>query len=205
MTYDHTPIFIRSKTSTQKTKTKNPSSGFCRVWFFRSDRSRSTVRVDRRAQIVHVHVGRPLGSTGHLAVLSVCLGRPGRSTVVPQRSKIWPLAVDRPGRPAAVRNSDRLQQLYFLTDFVGISPQRISLAVLPCFSTPINSGSLQHDKTPIFHNNFHINSFKLLSEKRFSKPKFSYTHLKPIPLLHSRYLHYTIPKFYIYILVIGLC
>ena len=101
------------KHSNPRPKSKTQVSGFWKFWFFRTDRNRSTVPVDRRAQTVHVRVSRPPRSTEHSAVLSGRLGRPWRSTVDPQRSDFWPLAVDRPGRPAAVRSSNRLQQLYF--------------------------------------------------------------------------------------------
>ena len=150
-------FFIRSKTSTQKTKTKNPSSDFCRVWFFRSDRSRSTVRVNRRAQLC-MCARRPTARVDRAPYSALCLfGSTGRSTLVPQQSYFWLLMVDRPGRPVGVIFSDRLQQLYFLTDFfIGFSPQRICEAVFKSFPTPINRRSFQHDKITITSIENHI-------------------------------------------------
>ena len=125
MTYDHTPIFIRSKTSPKRPKPKTPV-----LVSAVSDFSELTEagRPPGSTDVYHcacVHVGRPLRSTGHVAVLSVGLGRPGRSTDVPQRSKIWPLTVDRLGRPPAVRNSDRLPTaLFFWQNLLGTHPNK---------------------------------------------------------------------------------
>ena len=142
MTYGHTPIFTKSKTPNHKTKTKNPSSG--------SDFSELT------------GAGRPSGSTDVHAV-HVCTsadrsGRPGHL-----QCSLF-VRVDRGGRPLSPNGQkfDRWRSTgpvdrqlseiltdsnssIFLTDFVGMSPQRISLAVLPCFSIPINRWSLQLD------------------------------------------------------------
>jgi len=85
-------------------------------------------------------ISRPQRSTDLFVLLSGKLGRPRRSTVGPQRSEFWPLAVDRPGRPDSVRFSDRFQQLVFLTDsFCWFD----SNGFLRLFLTPINRRSLQ--------------------------------------------------------------
>ena len=104
---------------------------FSRLCINRSDKVRSTDPVDRRARLC-MCARRPTARVDRAFVSALCLFR---STESADRFSptVRNMTVGGPGRPIVVRKSDRLQQLYFLTDFVGISPQRISLAVYPVF------------------------------------------------------------------------
>jgi len=167
VTYAHTLSFTRFKTSTLKTKPLFPVFGFYRFWFFRTDRSRSTIRVDRRAQTVHVHVGRPLWSAGHSAVLSVSLGRPGGRPMSPNGRKYdrwWStVPVD---RLLSEILTDSNSYIFWLTFCWDLTPTDLFSCLL-VFSSPINRRSFQHDLEQDLHWIFSV--FKKTLEKIFNQ------------------------------------
>ena len=177
MAYDHTP-FHKIQILNPKDQTQNPRFWFCRIWFFRSDRGRSTARVDRALCSALCL----FGSTGAV----------DRSPPTVKKNDRWRSTgpVDRQLSEILTDSNSSI----FWQIFVGISPQRISLAVLPSFSTSINSGSLQHDMTLIYKPIFTsiLSSFYL--RKDFQSQNFHTPIWSLLPLLHSRYLHYTIPN-----------
>ena len=168
MTYAHTLKFYKIQNLKTKDQTIFSSFWFLQVLIFQNWQK----PVDRS--------GRPTCTSVQVCTLADRPGRPGSV----QYSLF--VAVDPGGRPTSLNGqkydrwrstgpvdrqlsekSDRLQQLYFFDSFVGISTQRLSPPVLPCFSTPINRRSLQHDKTTIFTRDFHKFSSLSFWEKIF--------------------------------------
>jgi len=142
MTHAHTLWFVKTKIFYPSPKSKIqicPSPGNSVSQNFHSDRStgldRHSTDMHKACMSVSVDRTRPIPdrtqtlalwkepvdreSTATLPALTCCslvlASRPTQSTGKPQRSDFWPLAVDRPGRPAVCQKFWQTQQLYFLT------------------------------------------------------------------------------------------
>ena len=111
---------------------------------------------------IHMHIGRPAGRPEARAVLSVCSGRPSRSTDREFALSVWEpqttvqstalptvrnptLAIDR-----AEKSADLAANGYILFCFLlGLLPTDL-LGFLPWFSFPINRGSVIQLKDKIY-------------------------------------------------------
>jgi len=195
--------FTSPKYLTQDPKPKFQYFRFCKFWFFRT----SQCPVDRHSTgtrpactILCMCVSVDRDSTDTLPAPNLLLSgnasRPTQSTGEPQRSDFWPLAVDRPGRPAVCQKFWQTQQLYFLTLWLlGF----VSNESLEQFLTPINRWSLHMKWLMILELSSEIWQVLWKDFPKFSKEKIflqslNFHHLSwSLFLYFSLVLHYTIP------------